>query len=68
MFADPPIHSTVSVHLDTSNKSSHWASYGRLTLPIHSVRKLVADHFTKPGAKVREQPFEAVHPMTGKVW
>lgn len=30
------------------------------------VRKLVADHFTKTGAKVREQPFRAVHPTTGQ--
>ncbi len=30
------------------------------------VRKLVAEHFTKMGAKVREQPFRAVHPMTRK--
>ena len=30
------------------------------------VRKLVADHFTKMGGKLREQPFRAVHPMTGK--
>ena len=30
------------------------------------VRKLVADHFTKAGAKVREQPFKAVHPTTGQ--
>jgi glutaminyl-peptide cyclotransferase len=30
------------------------------------VRKLVAEHFTKMGAKVREQPFRAVHPVTGK--
>jgi glutaminyl-peptide cyclotransferase len=30
------------------------------------VRKLVAGHFTKMGAKVREQPFRAVHPTTGK--
>ena len=30
------------------------------------VRKLVADHFTKAGGKVREQPFRAVHPMTGE--
>jgi glutaminyl-peptide cyclotransferase len=30
------------------------------------VRRLVADHFTKNGGKVREQPFRAVHPMTGE--
>jgi glutaminyl-peptide cyclotransferase len=30
------------------------------------VRKLVADHFTKLGGKVREQPFRATHPVTGK--
>jgi glutaminyl-peptide cyclotransferase len=30
------------------------------------VRKLVFDHFTTMGAKVREQPFRAVHPMTGE--
>ncbi len=30
------------------------------------VRKLVADHFTKTGAKVREQPFRAIHPQTGR--
>jgi glutaminyl-peptide cyclotransferase len=30
------------------------------------VRKLVADHFTKTGAQVREQPFRAIHPQTGK--
>ena len=29
-------------------------------------RKLVADHFAKTGGKVREQPFRAVHPMTGE--
>src|SRR5262249_47363132 len=29
-------------------------------------RKLVADHFTKLGAKVREQPFRAQHPLTGR--
>ena len=29
-------------------------------------RKMVADHFTKTGGKVREQPFDAVHPFTGK--
>jgi hypothetical protein len=29
-------------------------------------RKLVADHFTKTGAKVREQPFRAVHPVSGQ--
>ncbi len=28
-------------------------------------RKLVADHFEKAGGTVREQPFRAVHPMTG---
>ena len=30
------------------------------------VRKLVADHFTKMGGTVQEQPFQAVHPMTGQ--
>ena len=30
------------------------------------VRKLVAEHFTKMGAKVQEQPFRAVHPETGR--
>jgi glutaminyl-peptide cyclotransferase len=29
-------------------------------------RKLVADHFTKAGGKVREQPFRARHPVTGE--
>jgi Zn-dependent M28 family amino/carboxypeptidase len=29
-------------------------------------RKLVADHFTKLGAKVREQPFRARHPVSGQ--
>ena len=29
-------------------------------------RKLVADHFTKYGATVREQPFRTRHPLTGK--
>ncbi len=29
-------------------------------------RKLVADHFVKMGGKVREQPFHARHPLTGK--
>ncbi len=29
-------------------------------------RKLVADHFTKSGATVREQPFRTRHPLTGK--
>jgi glutaminyl-peptide cyclotransferase len=29
-------------------------------------RKLVADHFAKNGATVREQPFRAAHPMTGE--
>jgi glutaminyl-peptide cyclotransferase len=29
-------------------------------------RKLVADHFTKMGAKVSEQPFTTQHPLTGK--
>jgi len=29
-------------------------------------RKLVRDHFAKKGAKVREQPFRAVHPVTGE--
>jgi hypothetical protein len=29
-------------------------------------RKLVADHFTKQGGKVREQPFAARHPLTGE--
>jgi hypothetical protein len=29
-------------------------------------RKLVADHFAKAGGKVREQPFGAVHPLTGE--
>jgi glutaminyl-peptide cyclotransferase len=28
--------------------------------------KMVADHFTKMGGKVREQPFQADHPLTGK--
>jgi hypothetical protein len=28
-------------------------------------RKLVADHFTKLGAKVREQPFRGRHPLNG---
>ena len=31
-------------------------------------RKLVADHFTKMGGKVREQPFRARHPVTGERW
>jgi len=30
------------------------------------VRRLIADHFTKLGGKVREQPFRAVHPATGE--
>jgi glutaminyl-peptide cyclotransferase len=29
-------------------------------------RKLVADHFKEKGGKVREQPFGAVHPLTGR--
>jgi hypothetical protein len=29
-------------------------------------RKRVAEHFTKMGAKVREQPFRAEHPLTGR--
>ncbi|MFI5460639.1 MAG: M28 family peptidase [Isosphaerales bacterium] len=29
-------------------------------------RKLVADHFAKQGGKVREQPFRALHPVTGE--
>jgi hypothetical protein len=29
-------------------------------------RKLVADHFAKTGGKVREQPFRALHPVTGQ--
>jgi len=29
-------------------------------------RKLVADHFTKMGGKVREQPFRTRHPVTGE--
>jgi hypothetical protein len=29
-------------------------------------RKLVAEHFTKMGAKVTEQPFATQHPLTGK--
>jgi hypothetical protein len=29
-------------------------------------RKLVADHFAKLGGKVREQPFQAPHPLTGR--
>ena len=29
-------------------------------------RKLVADHFTKMGAKVTEQPFTTQHPLNGK--
>jgi glutaminyl-peptide cyclotransferase len=29
-------------------------------------RALVADHFTRAGGKVREQPFPARHPMTGE--
>lgn len=29
-------------------------------------RKLVADHFTKNGATVHEQPFRTRHPLTGK--
>jgi len=29
-------------------------------------RKLVAEHFTKMGAKVSEQPFTTRHPLTGK--
>jgi glutaminyl-peptide cyclotransferase len=29
-------------------------------------RKMVADHFTKLGAKVTEQPFTTQHPLTGK--
>ena len=29
-------------------------------------RKMVADHFTKNGGKVREQPFHAEHPLTGR--
>src|SRR5262249_11432674 len=29
-------------------------------------RKLVAEHFTKKGGKVREQPFRAVHPVSGQ--
>jgi len=28
-------------------------------------RKLVSDHFAKNGAKVRDQPFRAIHPVTG---
>ncbi len=29
-------------------------------------RKMVADHFKKMGATVREQPFQAIHPLTGR--
>jgi hypothetical protein len=29
-------------------------------------RKMVAEHFTKMGAQVREQPFRARHPLTGE--
>src|SRR5437762_2418321 len=29
-------------------------------------RKLVAEHFTKRGGTVREQPFRAEHPLTGR--
>jgi hypothetical protein len=29
-------------------------------------RKLVADHFTKMGGQVREQPFQTRHPLTGE--
>jgi glutaminyl-peptide cyclotransferase len=29
-------------------------------------RKMVADHFTKMGGQVREQPFAAEHPLTGR--
>ena len=29
-------------------------------------RKMVAEHFTKIGGKVREQPFAAAHPLTGQ--
>jgi len=29
-------------------------------------RKLVSDHFAKNGAKVTEQPFRAIHPVTGE--
>ncbi|MGP0066854.1 MAG: M28 family peptidase [Isosphaeraceae bacterium] len=29
-------------------------------------RKMVADHFTKMGGQVREQPFQAEHPLTGR--
>jgi hypothetical protein len=34
--------------------------------PNKRQRKLVADHFIKKGATVREQPFRAQHPMTGQ--
>ena len=30
------------------------------------VRKLVADHFKKQGAEIREQPFRVIHPQTGE--
>jgi hypothetical protein len=29
-------------------------------------RKMVAEHFERMGAQVREQPFPAIHPLTGK--
>ena len=29
-------------------------------------RKMVAEHFTKMGGQVREQPFQAEHPLTGR--
>ncbi len=29
-------------------------------------RKMVAEHFTKMGGQVREQPFRTKHPLTGR--
>ena len=66
MLAPPPPRSTASALMGTSRRSATSARVRPVRTPTPGVRKLVADHFTRWGRTVREQPFRAAHPVTGE--
>ena len=62
----PLLRSTASALLGTSSRFAKSARASQGQQPMLASVQLVADHFTRAGGKVREQPFPARHPITGE--
>ena len=67
MLADPsPPRSTANAPMDTSSRLCEIGPHTAGSEANTRQREMVKDHFNKMGGKIREQPFRAVHPMTGE--